>query len=436
LDGLKLGRWVSVQRLGKANLTQDKIRRLDSINFSWDPRSEQWEEGFAALQKFKERKGHCMVPQDYFFEGLHLGSWVLRRRQNKSQLTAEQISLLDSIGFSWDPHTEHWDKCFKELEKFRKTEGHCRVPRKNRVNGLNIGLWVDSQRRNKEKLTAEQIRRLDSLGYSWDPHADTWEQGFTALLQFQKSEGHCRVAAKYMHPVSGFKLGSWVSTQRLKKSQLTADKVKRLDSIGFTWDPITEQWEKGFAALVEFHQRQGHSRAAKNNSGSDLKVGTWVATQRKNKHRLTAEQIRRLDSLGFRWDPYADTWEQGFLTLQSFKQSMGHCRVPQTHMFDNFKLGSWVARQRQTKMQLSNQQVRRLDALGFSWDPFSEDWEYAFKLLKAFHKREGHCRVPESHIEEQFRLGAWVKKQRACKDKQTPARIRLLESVSFIWKAR
>ena len=115
---------------------------------------------------------------------------------------------------------------------------------------------------------------------------------------------------------------------------------------------------------------------------------------------------------------------------------MGHCRVPQTRVFDNFKLGSWVARQRQTKMQLTTEQVRRLDALGFSWDPYSEYWEYAFSLLKAFRKREGHCRVPESHIEEQFRLGAWVRKLRARKDKQTPARIRLLESVSFIWKAR
>jgi superfamily II DNA or RNA helicase len=436
LDGLKLGRWVSVQRLGKANLTQDKIRRLDSVNFSWDPRSEQWEEGFTALQKFKERKGHCMVPQDYFIEGLRLGSWVLRRRQNKSQLTTEQIGLLESLGFSWDPHTEHWDKCFKELEKFRKTVGHCRVPRKNRVNGLNLGVWVDSQRRNKEKLTADQIRRLDSLGYSWDPHADTWEQGFTALLQFQKSEGHCRVAAKFIHPKSGFKLGSWVSTQRLKKSQLTAEKVKRLDSIGFTWEPITEQWEKGFAALVDFHQRQGHCRAVKNTSGSDLKVGTWVAKQRNNKHRLTAEQIRRLDSLGFSWDPHADTWEQGFLTLQSFKQSMGHCRVPQTHMFDNFKLGSWVARQRQTKMQLSNEQVRRLDALGFSWDPYSEDWEYAFKLLKAFRKREGHCRVTDGHMEGDLKLGNWVKKQRALGKKIQPERLRRLNSLNFIWKAR
>ena len=436
LDGLKLGRWVSVQRLGKANLSQDKLSRLNNLNFSWNPRSEQWEEGFEALQKFKERKGHCMVPQDYFFKGLRLGSWVLRRRQNKSQLTAEQISLLDSLGFSWNPHTEHWDKCFRELEIFRKIEGHCRVPRRNRLNGLNVGVWVDSLRRNKDKLTVEQIRRLDSLGYSWDPHTDTWEQGFMALLQFRKSEGHCRVAAKFVHKLSGFKLGSWVSTQRLKKSQLTADKVKRLDSIGFTWDPISEQWERGFAALVAFHQRQGHCRAAKSTSGSDLKVGTWVAKQRNNKRRLTVEQIRRLDSLGFSWDPHADMWEQGFLTLQSFKESMGNCRVPQTHIYDNFKLGSWVARQRQTKKQLSIEQVRRLDALGFSWDPYSEDWEYAFNLLKAFRKREGHCRVTDGHMEGDLQLGNWVKKQRALGKKTQSERLRRLNSLNFIWKAR
>jgi len=436
LDGLKLGRWVSVQRLGKANLTQDKISRLNYLNFSWDPRSEQWEEGFEALQKFQKRKGHCMVPQDYFIEGLRLGSWVLRRRQNKSQLTAEQISLLDSLGFSWDPYIEYWDKYFRELEKFRNAEGHCRVPRRNQVNGLNLGVWVDSQRRNKDKITAEQKRRLDSLGYSWDPHTDTWEQGFSALLQFQRSEGHCRVAAKFTHPVSGFNLGSWVSTQRLKKSQLTVDKVKRLDSIGFTWDPLSEQWESGFAALAEFHQRQGHCRAAKSISGSDLKVGTWVATQRKNKHRLTAEQIRRLDALSFSWDPHTDTWEQGFLTLQSFKESEGHCRVPQTHLFDNFKLGSWVARQRHTKMQLTSEQIGRLNAIGFSWDPNSEDWEYAFNLLMAFRKREGHCRVTDRHMEGDLQLGIWVKKQRALGKKIHPERLRRLNSLNFIWKAR
>ena len=105
-------------------------------------------------------------------------------------------------------------------------------------------------------------------------------------------------------------------------------------------------------------------------------------------------------------------------------------------MFDNFKLGSWVARQRQTKMQLSNEQVRRLDALGFSWDPYSEDWEYAFKLLKAFRKREGHCRVTDGHMEGDLKLGNWVKKQRALGKKIQPERLRRLNSLNFIWKAR
>jgi superfamily II DNA or RNA helicase len=436
LEGVKLGRWVSVQRLKKEDLTPDKVKRLNSLKFSWGPLTEQWEEGFEGLKKFQKRKGHCMVPQDYFFEGLRLGSWVLRGRQNKSQLTVEQISLLDALGFSWDPYTEHWDKCLRELEKFRKTVGHCRVPRKNQVNGLNLGVWVDSQRHNKDKLTAEQIRRLDALGFSWDPHTDTWEQGFSALLQFQKSEGHCRVAAKFTHPVSGFKLGSWVSTQRLKKSQLTVDKLKRLNSIGFTWDPISEQWEVGFAALVAFHQRHGHCRPAKSTTSPDLKVGTWVAKQRQNKRRLTTEQIRRLDALGFSWDPHMDTWEQGFSALQLFKESEGHCRVPQTYLFNDFKLGSWVARQRNTKMQLKSEQIGRLNAIGFSWDPYSEHWEYAFNLLKAFRKREGHCRVTDGHMEGDLQLGNWVKKQRALGKKIHPERLRRLNSLNFIWKAR
>ena len=79
----------------------------------------------------------------------------------------------------------------------------------------------------------DRIKQLDSLGFSWDPVTEQWETRYNALINFQKREGHCRVAQRY--ETDGIMLGSWVSTQRRLKHTLSQDKIKRLDDLGFIW---------------------------------------------------------------------------------------------------------------------------------------------------------------------------------------------------------
>jgi Helicase associated domain len=120
--------------------------------------------------------------------------------------------------------------------QFNKTHGHARVMSGHQERGLNLGNWVKEQRRIKETLTPDQITRLDSLGFSWDPLADRWEENFAALVQFNKDNGHVRVLQS--HREHGFNLGIWVNNQRSRKERLTPDQIKRLDSLGFSWDAI------------------------------------------------------------------------------------------------------------------------------------------------------------------------------------------------------
>ena len=107
------------------------------------------------------------------------------------------------------------------------------MPRRSHEFGLNLGDWVNRQRSTKEDLTPDQIRRLDRLGFSWDPYAEQWEEGFAALQKFHEREGHCRVPRK--HQEDRFKLGIWIGTQRAKKDRLSRKEIKRLNALGFVW---------------------------------------------------------------------------------------------------------------------------------------------------------------------------------------------------------
>ena len=54
---------------------------------------------------------------------------------------------------------------------------------------------------------------------------------------------------------------------------------------------------------------------------------------------------------------------------------------------------------------MSAERKQRLDAIGFVWDPLESAWEEGFAALTTFKAREGHCRVPQRHIEGSISLG-------------------------------
>ena len=58
---------------------------LDEIGFVWDTLESAWEEGFAALTKFKAREGHCRVPAGYVEGTFKLGQWVGVQRTKQRQ---------------------------------------------------------------------------------------------------------------------------------------------------------------------------------------------------------------------------------------------------------------------------------------------------------------------------------------------------------------
>jgi superfamily II DNA or RNA helicase len=299
VDEFKLGVWNKIQRATKHSLSPERKQRLDEIGFVWDVLTLRWEDGFNSLIQFKETEGHCNVQIGYKLDGFALHGWVMHQRSTKDHISPERKKRLDEIGFVWDVLTEMWEEGFIKLLQFKELEGHCRVPHKRKLEGFNLGNWVGTQRAVKDSLPPERKQRLDDIGFIWDPHAEAWEEGFSNLLQFKETEGHCRVARSIK--LKGFNLGSWVGTQRAVKDSLPPERKQRLDDIGFIWDPHAEAWKEGFAKLLQFKEREGHCSVPTGLIVDEFKLGVWNRNQRKTKDSMSPERKQRLDNIGFIW---------------------------------------------------------------------------------------------------------------------------------------
>jgi len=83
---------------------------LNRVDFKWEPAASKisWEKYYEELKAFKEKTGHCNVPQLYE-ENRLLGGWVhsqrkdyeARREGKKSPMTPARIELLEAVGFKW-----------------------------------------------------------------------------------------------------------------------------------------------------------------------------------------------------------------------------------------------------------------------------------------------------------------------------------------------
>ncbi len=282
----------------------------------------------------------------------------------------------------------------------------------------------------QESITAVCI---DKLGFTWDMR-------FGELIKYKERFGDCNVPQDWSE---NKQLGSWVNNQRTyyRKGILYKDRIKRLEDKGFVWEPIEAQWEEMFAALQEYKEKYGDcfvpSRWSK-----DRKLGSWVNTQRQYYRKgitLSNDQIKRLEDKGFAWEPFEAQWEEMFAALKEYKEKYGDCFVPR-HYRENTQLGTWVHSQRRNyqKKTLSKDQIKRLEAKGFVWEPFEALWEEMFTMLKEYKDKHGNCNVP-AKWKENKQLGVWVSSQRANYKKEivlSKDQIKRLEDEGFAWERK
>lgn len=262
-----------------------------------------------------------------------------------------------------------WDLRYGELIAYRDKMGDCNVPQGCPENPA-LGSWVSNQRTSlkKNRLSPEQVARLEAVGFAWDFYDAEWEAKYQALLAYRATHGDCLVSqASGQHRA----LAAWVNLQRGRRrnGRVSSERIVRLDELGFSWDVRKVESEEELQALQAYRALHGHCDVSRHYR-ENRALGVWVGTRRKarRKNLLSPEEIARLDGLGFNWDPFEDRWDLQFQALSAYRRIHGDCNVPRA---GNSDLASWVRAQRRSRAKnlLSPARSTRLDQLGFEWEP-------------------------------------------------------------------
>ena len=381
-DGYTLGNWQQFQKqlYVRNQLSKDRMQRLESIGFIWNPHIEAFKRGFTETEKYKIDTGNANAPGEYITpEGFKLGLWQVAKRASykKGKLSKDVIKRFEEIGFVWDRIDELFEKGYSETVKYKRLFGNANVPNAYITpEGFSLGKWQTRRRLEygKNTLPQDRIKRLEEIGFTWDRRDESFEKGFIETLKYKKIFCTANVPQKHITP-EGFKLGQWQAVKRssYKKGILSKDFVKRLEEIGFVWDIMGETYEKGFNETLKYKRLFDTPNVPTDYiTPEGYNLGTWQAHRRQfyKNNKLTQDQIKKLELIGFSWVRKGNSFEIGFKETLKYKQETGNANAPALYKTtEGYKLGSWQNHQKQSykKGTLSPDKVRRLEEIGFKW---------------------------------------------------------------------
>lgn len=209
----------------------------------------------------------------------------------------------------------------------------------------------------------------------------------------------------------------------------------------FLVEKASSIWEEWLGKLIRFQEENGHCRPKRQYSTADeAALASWVNHQRNRfkKGTLSLDRIQKLEAVpNWTWDVFEQQWFEAFGRLSDFAATNGTSQVPSTYRDRHGRpLGKWVAKLRSKKNELSEYQSTLLESLpDWSWDPFEDQWETAFREITELANARGDTSFSRSlKFSDGRSVGGWVIKQRQMRqDLSAEKRTRLESLPGWSW---
>jgi Helicase associated domain len=335
-----------------------------------------------------------------------LAQYVKEQQQTKAATATTSSSLINSAPYPRDdPSLRAWlDKQRYTLRhKKREMMTQHRRPDAEDDNSLEVSDQIQ-----------ERIRKLESLGYSLSPRDENWERKFQQLQDFVNERGHFPndCSLKDLSSPTDRSLMWWCRLQRKSYKRVAQEEECRL--------PAGQPDEVG-----------NHSKPRRH-------------------ALLTKERIAKLESIGFCFDPFEETWSRRYQELIAYRRHHGNCRVPSDYPA-NQCLAVWVGEQRyhykkfreQRPNSMTPQRIELLNEIGFEWNVFDAQWNEKYERLREHVRMNGPGRVVSATRHDR-EIQNWIKQQvklyraklRGETSSLTDEREEKLMALGFPWRSR
>ncbi len=283
-NGTALGIWLSHQRQtflgkeGQKQLTEKQISLLEEIGMVFgNVNLDKWMRNYRLAKAYYEHYENLDIPQsfktsngyDYDEKGTSLGKWLSHQRQTflgkeeRKQLTEDQINLLEEIGMVFDNvNLDKWMRNYNLAKAYYTKYGDLNVPQKFKTfngidydeNGITLGRWLSHQRQTffgkgtGKQFTEEQISLLKEIGMVFgNVNLDKWMSNYNLAKAYYTKHGNLNIPLSFRtangtdYDENGTALGSWISTQRkiangTVKGNLSNEQIMVLTNIGMIWN--------------------------------------------------------------------------------------------------------------------------------------------------------------------------------------------------------
>ncbi|MFI3327407.1 MAG: Helicase associated domain protein [Clostridia bacterium] len=295
IDDLKIGQWCNSQRKNFKSgiLSQERIDKLNEINFSWDTLEDMWLKNYSDLKDFVI--AYSRLPK--VKENLTLFNWIKVQIQAKSKdkLGGYKEKLLTDLGV--DFYNSHFDRMWnaraEELQKYIDENG--KFPEKKEA----IGTWLynELRRERQGRLLSYRKKKLEELGVIFGNRDDrAFAENILLLQKYLKiykeyPDTHVRY--------ENFNLGAWCARIRKKynENQLKPEQYEKLCEINFDFRNSKEisdeeDWDKKYKTLYNLVETNNRFPKYKDNSA----IMQWFKNQ-KSKSNITSVQQEKLKQL-------------------------------------------------------------------------------------------------------------------------------------------
>ena len=362
-----------------------------------------------------------------------------------------------------------WDEWYKLAEEYYEKNGNLLIFRPN----AGLGYWIRLQRKKYKdnKLTEEQIRKLESIGMIWMLNNSqvklSWDEWYKLASEYHEKNGNLSVPQTFKtneeYSVENVNLGSWIKRQKLdyKKNKLSTNQIDSLEKLGIVWiTNIYMSWNEMYKLAQEYYEK--HENLLVPNffitdetySMEGGPLGNWISYQRNqfSAKNISNDRIVLLNKIGMIWNISDLTWEENYKIACEYYLKTGDLLVPSgfktdsSYSKENVNLGNWIENSRQSyaNNELTKNRIKKLESIGMIWSLSKFKWNNNYSLAQQYYEKHGNLLVPttfktdDTYSIPNINLGSWINTQRRTYSEGTLSQDKyiLLNKIGMVWELK